>query len=210
MPANNGFMQGRGSDPTGLDDFPTPPWATRALCWRLAARHSLSGCIVREPCANRGYMARPLGEFFGTVWASDIVDYSAGFPICDYVESQEFAVDWTISNPPYKLAVQFIEKAILNSRVGVAMLLRGSFIEGQRRYIRLFRDNPPMIYHFAERVPMFRGRVDPEASSPAVYSWYVWDKTNPQPGCGRGSYEIIEPCRKALELPGDYLPRPST
>lgn len=60
MAANNGFMQSRATDPTGLDDFPTPPWATRALCWRLAMRHDLAGMTVREPCANRGYMVRPL------------------------------------------------------------------------------------------------------------------------------------------------------
>lgn len=204
MRANNGFQQSRSVDPSGLDDFPTPPWATRALCLRLAMRHNLRVATVREPCANRGYMVRPLWEFFGAVDASDVEDYGAGFPVCDYQGSFEHGVDWTITNPPYKLATTFIRRALEHSRVGVAMLLRGAFIEGVARHRELFTDHPPKIYHFAERVPMFRGRVDPKQSSPAVYAWFVWDKTAPPTGQASGEWEIIGPCRRALERPGDY------
>lgn len=203
MAANNGFMQSRAADPTGLDDFPTPPWATRALCWRLAMRHDLARMTVREPCANRGYMVRPLWEFFGAVDASDLEDYGAGFPVGDYLNSDEGTVDWTVTNPPYKQAVPFIHRALEQSRVGVAMLVRAAFIEGIGRHRDLFSDHPPTIYHFAERVPMFRGRVDPTGSTAAVYAWFVWEKDTPSKPAA-GQYEIIGPCRRALEAPGDY------
>src|SRR5690242_18268682 len=62
-----------------LDDFPTPPWATRALCEKLiAAGHDLAHMSVWEPACGRGHMARPLTEYFGTVRASDIHPYGQG------------------------------------------------------------------------------------------------------------------------------------
>jgi hypothetical protein len=35
--------------------------------------------------------------------------------------------DWTITNPPFKLAEQFIERALSLSRHGVAMIVRAAF-----------------------------------------------------------------------------------
>lgn len=34
-------MAHRGPDLTGRDDFPTPPWAGRALCWLAPCRAAL-------------------------------------------------------------------------------------------------------------------------------------------------------------------------
>lgn len=51
-----------------LDDFPTPPWGTRALCRFLDAQgYLIAGQDAWEPAANRGYMVRPLAESFGRV-----------------------------------------------------------------------------------------------------------------------------------------------
>ncbi|MDO5606799.1 MAG: hypothetical protein Q4G25_16740 [Paracoccus sp. (in: a-proteobacteria)] len=68
-------MSQRAEPRDALDDFPTPPWATRALCEAL--RDYIGQHSVREPAANRGYMARPLAEYFRAVEASDIHDYGA-------------------------------------------------------------------------------------------------------------------------------------
>ena len=55
-----------------LDDFPTPPWATRALMGKLRSLHyRLETQSVWEPACNRGYMARSLSEQFGEVLATD-------------------------------------------------------------------------------------------------------------------------------------------
>jgi hypothetical protein len=69
-------MQQRIEPKRSLDDFPTPPWATRALCETLVARgHRLAVEAVREPAANRAFMVCPLHEYFAEVKASDIADY---------------------------------------------------------------------------------------------------------------------------------------
>src|SRR3546814_2673532 len=106
-------MQRRVEPHDSLDDFPTPPWATRALCEWLTCRESqpLDMFFCREPAANRGHMVRPLGEYFAAVSGSDVFDYGAGFPVQDYLFGPlPEATDWTITHPPFRLAEQFIEQ----------------------------------------------------------------------------------------------------
>lgn len=65
---SSAVMQRRSEPHDSLDDFPTPPWATRALCeWMKSSRmrHGMVSC--REPAANRGHMVKPLREYFQRV-----------------------------------------------------------------------------------------------------------------------------------------------
>ena len=193
-------MQRRSEPHDSLDDFPTPPWATRALCERL---HLLVWPLIcREPTANRGHMVRPLREFFRTVEASDIHDYGAGFPQVDYLFGPvPDAVDWTITNPPFRLAQAFIERALASSRDGVAVFVRSAFLEGQARYAELFSLTPPsMVLQFAERVVLHKGRLAPEGSTATAYCWMIWELKSP-----RGTvFDWIAPCRRRLERANDY------
>ena len=199
-------MQRRVEVHDSLDDFPTPPWAVRAFCERLALMGSISPYMsCREPAANRGFMARALEEYFGGgVEASDVHDYGVGYPVNDYLFGPDpEMVDWTITNPPFRLAQQFIERALRTSRVGAAVIVRLAFIEGGARYDTLFRDNPPsFVFQHVERVPMVKGRYDPKASTATSYCWLVWLNDDP------GVYTRlcwIAPCRKRLERKGDAL-----
>lgn len=193
-------MQRRSEPHDSLDDFPTPPWATRALCERLG---DISGMVCREPAANRGHMVRALSEYFGSVPASDIFDYGVGFPVDDYLFGPlPESVDWTITNPPFRLAEQFIDRALQTSRVGVAVIVRSAFLEGIGRYQNLFSITPPSrVMQFVERAPMVKGRLDKDAASATAYSWIVWEKDSD----GVTRLEWIAPCRKRLERPSDYL-----
>ncbi len=89
-------MQQRHEALDSLDDFPTPPWATRALCEQLVARgHPLHLQHVWEPACNRMHMVRPLGEYFDRVHATDVHDY--GDPRQDGVI--DFLIDWGADAP---------------------------------------------------------------------------------------------------------------
>jgi hypothetical protein len=187
-----------------LQNYPTPPWATRALCEVLKHRgFDLSFQSVREPAAGQGHMARPLGEYFKRGLCSDAYDYGAEFPIVDYLAAGDIErTDWTITNPPFRLAQPFIEQALKHSRVGVAMLTRVAFLEGVKRHAELFEPTPPsLVLQFSERVPMVRGRYDPKASTATAYCWLVWMN-----GCKGTAFEWIAPCRKRLERPEDFIP----
>ncbi len=200
---SSAVMQQRSEPHDSLDDFPTPPWATRALCEWLIRNHHLTRWehSCREPAANRGHMLWPLTEYFASVEASDVHDYGAGFPIADYLYPGNLGmVDWTITNPPFRLAEQFIERASATSSIGLAMIVRAAFLEGQGRYERLFSRNPPsFVLQFTERVVMHKGRLAPEGSTATAYAWLVWiDGESPT------KLEWIAPCRKRLERPSDY------
>jgi len=204
---SSAVMQQRHEAHDSLDDFPTPPWAVRAFCDYLKQTEGLplGRWTVREPAANRGYMARPLSEYFGEVLASDIHDYGAGYPIRDYLfglDSDWPMVDWTITNPPFRLAQQFIERAIRTSRRGVAVIVRSAFVEGAARYENLFSQTPPsLILQHVERVPMVKGRYDPKASTATAYNWLVWTPNH----TGRTAFDWIPPCRKMFEREGDVI-----
>ncbi len=186
------------------DDFPTPPWATRALVEYVlggepAVRHQ--SCL--EPACGRGHMARTLREYFSTVRSSDAYDY--GFaPVRDFLlyPLEAASVDWVITNPPFKLGEQFIHRGLQVARIGVAMLVRTVFIESIGRYQRLFKGRPPTVFaQFVERVPIIRGRVDVSATTATGYAWLVWEKQNQSRST---SVVWIPPCRRRLERGDDY------
>jgi len=202
-------MARRVEPPTSLDFFPTPPWATRALtnwladqCWPIGLASAW------EPACGQGDMARALAEAFREVHASDVHDYGAG-EVADFLWPTDRRADWVITNPPFRLADQFISKAISVAHEGVAMLVRTSFLEGAGRYHELFKATPPTdILQFVERVPMYRGRLVQDGTTATAYCWLVWILSPAVPRTADVRFHWIPPCRRRLERPGDYGLRP--
>jgi hypothetical protein len=185
------------------DDFPTPPWATRALIEHILGTDNVRGLTCLEPAAGRGYMARPLNEYFSDVDAADAYNYGV-YPLRDFLtypyESQSH--DWVITNPPFRLAEEFVKRSLFVAKRGVAILARTVFLESVGRYNSIFRHSPPSIFsQFSERVPMVKGRVDPKASTATGYAWFIWDKM--EDGISP-KLTWIPPCRKVLERKRDY------
>lgn len=212
-------MQRRHEAPDALDDYPTPPWATRALCEFLRETLALpiDAMTCREPAANRGYMFRTLAESFGYVEGFDVHDYGVGFPVADYLFPTPLdPVDWTVTNPPFRLARQFLDRMAATSRVGYAVLVRSAFLEGQERFADLFGPTPPAYaLQFVERCLMVRSRLikegapDPfnlkddgtpvKARTATAYCWLVWIHGNQDT-----RLRWLDNCRTRLERPGDY------
>ena len=195
-------MQRRKEPHNSLDDFPTPPWATRAVCEYLRfIGETIGEMKAREPAANRGHMAGPLKEYFQDVEASDIHDYGVGIPVNDYLFGPHPSrVDWTITNPPFRLAEQFISRALATSDRGVAMIVRTAFLEGINRYQNIFAiHRPAFVLQFTERVVMHRGKLSEKGSTATAYCWVIWRGETPYT-----EFDWIHPCRKRLERPGDY------
>lgn len=197
-------MQQRHSSKNGADFFPTPPWATRALCDWLVLRIALQYCTVLEPACGDGAMAHVLKSYFAYVKASDLHDYGYGTDGIDFLlKGPDQPADWIITNAPFKLAEKFILTALDRARIGVAIFARSSFAEGVGRYARLFKPWPPLaILQFTERVTLVKGRLDPTVSSATSYAWFVWRlPCNPM---DETEFHWIPPCRNLLERPSDY------
>lgn len=194
-------MQQRKSSVNELDDFPTPPWATRAAMEILFKYYANYTDSVWDPTCNRGYMVKVLRErFHGDIYASDIAQYGQN-DIFDFSRPTLIPdVDWIVTNPPFKLAELFILHGIFTANKGVMCILRTNFIDTVGRYNRLFKNTPPnIIAQHAERVPMVKGRYDPKAKTATAYCWMIWAKHARH----REPLMWIEPCRKRLERDDD-------
>lgn len=218
-------MQQRHTAPDELDYFPTPPFATRALCEFLEQQlGELGGLDVWEPAAGERHMTRPLGEYFRHVRASDVFPYDDELELLDFATVGQFEpdVDGVATNPPFNLGAEFIETALGISRRFVAMLVRVAFAEGGERYERLFRDRAPTFeLVFVERVVMLKGRLvrkgaidhgadeaGKRASTATAYCWMIWLRDDD----GQWNHDTrkrwIPPAFARLERPGDYPEQP--
>lgn len=190
-------------EPTdSLDNFPTPPWATRALFEHILNGYALDKQTCLEPACGAGHMAKVMTEYFQKVIASDIYPYGYGGTE-NYLDAKkrDLQVDWIITNPPFKRAEDFIKKSLSEAKCGVAMLTRTVFLESVGRYQRLFLTTPPSIVaQFCERVPIVKGRLDPRATTATGYAWIIWEKNSRN----HTALKWIKPCRKSLERDGDY------
>jgi hypothetical protein len=211
---SNAVMQRRREPKDSLDDFPTPPWATRAVMEHILEPEFglMRPMTCWEPACNRGYMARPLAEYFGRVHTSDIEDYGWEgmdretdflFPGSETVLGD---VDWIITNPPFRLAEQFIHRALTIAREGVAIIQRNAFAEGDDRYKTIFQPRrPAIIAQHVERVPMQKGTCYDTSETATAYSWFIWTR-EPSPFT---RFEWIPKCRRQFERPGDYMEKPA-
>jgi hypothetical protein len=153
-------------------------------------------------------MAKVLAEYFGIVASCDVHNYGFGqqrdFLIYPYpIDS----FDWVITNPPFRLAEQFVVRSLNIARMGVAILARTVFIESVGRYENLFKSQPPTVYaQFTERVPMVKGRLDRKATTATSYCWLIWKKSS---SATSPKLIWIPPCRKALERGDDYKNAPT-
>ena len=94
------------------------------------------------------------------------------------IENQEWKGD-IVTNPPYKYAQEFVEKALRIIPEGrkVAMFLKLTFLEGQSRR-QLFRNFPPRrVWVSSARLKCaMNGDFDSIGSSAIAYAWFVWEK----------------------------------
>jgi len=186
------------------DDFPTPPWATRALVEHiLGSAEALAGLTCLEPACGAGHMAKVLKEYFAEVHSADAFAYGYG-EIRDFLRHPYpcSSFDWVITNPPFRLAEEFVLSALHVARQGVAILARTVFLESVGRYAGIFRETPPTKFaQFTERVPMVRGRLDGKATTATGYAWLVWELDVVDPP----RLMWVPPCRRQLERAGDYV-----
>ncbi|CAO3358641.1 SAM-dependent DNA methyltransferase [Azospirillum palustre] len=202
---SHAVMAQRAEPHDSLDFFPTPHWATRALCEHVIPAF---GHVAWDPACGHGDMVRPLQEYCLAVAGSDVHDYGRGFVQHDFLmpfmPDGIGCTDWIITNPPFRLGEQFARHALKLMEEeavekGVAMLVRTAFLEGVERH-RMFAERPPsVVAQFAERVPMVKGRLDRTASTATSYAWIVWARGNTDT-----RLRWIPPCRKALERASDW------
>lgn len=157
----------------GIDFYPTPPGATRALL----ARETFPGQVWEPACGN-GKMSEVLINHGLEVLSSDLYDYGYGFTGVNFLTDwPDMNVDCIITNPPFIHASAFITRAYEVARHKVAMLIKMTYLSGIRRY-ELFQKIPPSkIYVFCTPIPYYSGEELKKGSF--THCWFVWDKSVP-------------------------------
>ena len=165
----------------GLDAYFSPPEAVTSLIHIESCY--LPKCIW-EPAAGDGAIVRPLQAAGFTVVASDIADY--GLTGCrtgiDYLAAKPIpGVGGIVTNPPYKLAMRFAEKALREAPY-LALLLRTNFLESTARLQFFRKHQPARIWISSRRLPMMHrhGWQGPRAPSNTCFAWFVWDAHSDQ------------------------------
>ena len=132
---------------------------------------------VWECATGGGHLTNKLIELGFNVKATDLVYRGSGTGGIDFLKQTEIFDGDILTNPPYKYALEFVEKALELIKVGnkVIMFLKLQFLEGQERR-RLF-DTMQLkkVYVFSKRQQCAKNGVF-TGSSAVAYAWFVWEK----------------------------------
>ena len=135
---------------------------------------------IWECACGEGHLAKTLSEHGYIVKATDLIDRGYGTGGVDFLQYEGEHNGDIITNPPYKFAQEFVEKAlaIIPNGNRVAMFLKLQFLEGKSRR-KMFEKFPPhYIYVSSGRLRCaMNGDFDKYAKSNAItYAWFIWEK----------------------------------
>lgn len=160
------------------DYYATEPKAAKLLLELETFNKNIWECACGE-----GHLSEVLKQHGHNVRSTDIVDRGYSNEILDFLaldNISQFNGD-IITNPPYKYAQEFIEKALKLIPIGnkIAMFLKLQFLESKGRK-QLFTLHPPKtIYISCSRLLCAKNaefdKVKKNGSAVA-YAWYVWEK----------------------------------
>ena len=153
------------------DFYPTPSYAVEELLKRENFIGNIWECAcgegdISEVFKNKGF----------EVISTDLIDRGYGKQL-DFLKSDLMA-DNIITNPPYKISLDFVLKAKMQCKSKIAMFLKTVWLESDARY-EMFQDKEfPLktIYQFSKRVSLYKNGKKMKNSGMIAYAWYVWDK----------------------------------
>lgn len=137
---------------------------------------------IWEPACGEGHISKVLEEHGYNVISTDLIDRGYGTGEVNFLKKNEKFNGDIITNPPYKYAKEFVEKALELVETGqkVAMFLKLSFLASKGRRT-LFNEHPPQIVYVSS------GRLECGKNGEFVgagavnYAWFVWQKGYPRP-----------------------------
>lgn len=157
------------------DYYATPPESTMALL----DREIFEGNIL-EPACGAGHISEVLKSYGYKTISTDLIDRGYGTGGIDFLKDDFDKVDNVVTNPPFKYAKEFIEKALEVSDKKVAMFCKIQLLEGVAR--REMFENTPLrtVYVFTKRQNPFRNGspVDENGkkwASTMCFAWFVWE-----------------------------------
>jgi hypothetical protein len=169
--------------PREVDDFyRTPYWCTDALC-----RVEQFDGGVWEPACGDGEISEVLRWYGYEVTSSDLISRGYGWT-ADFLAFRNLQIPPqhpnVVTNPPYRLAEDFVHAALAMRSPKVAMFLRLAWLEGGRRKASIFDRTPPSrVWVMSNRPTLWTGSggSDKTTGGAIPYAWFVWDRKHVGP-----------------------------
>lgn len=160
-----------------FDFYATDPSAAKMLLEIETISKNIWECSCGE-----GHLSKVFEDAGYNVKSTDLIDRGYGQGGVDFLTQTEKFDGDIITNPPYSVAKEFVEKAmeLVEDGSKVIMFLKVQFLEGKARK-KLFEKYPPKMVHVSSsRITCaknadFKGMKDGGGSAVA-YCWYVWEK----------------------------------
>lgn len=169
------------------DYYATNPKAVKMLL----EKHVFDTKAVLEPCIGGGHIADAIKNFYSKdidITGIDIVD--RGYPntiVHDFLTWEtDKKFNSIITNPPYSIAQEFIEKGmeLLSDSGQMAMFLKLPFLEGVKRKEFFEKYPPKYIYVFRSRMPTWKNgsEINPDTGKKwqevICFAWFIWAKNS--------------------------------
>lgn len=134
---------------------------------------------ICEPACGMGHLSKVLKNHGYEVDSYDLHNHGYGKTGMDFLKSN-LKYECFLTNPPYKYALSFVEKALENVLPSgyVIMLLKIQFLEGKERY-KFFKEHPPKFVYVNSSRQNCARNADFKThirNSAICYSWFVWQK----------------------------------
>lgn len=157
------------------DFYATEPKAAELLLQLEPELNNIWECACGE-----GHLAKVFDYNNKLGLATDLVNRGYGQHGIDFLNDNPYYWNGDIvTNPPYKYALEFIQKAlnIIPDARKVCMFLKLTFLESKSRK-QFFTDNPPkFVYVSSSRMHCaMNAEFEKMKSNAIAYAWYVWEK----------------------------------
>lgn len=132
---------------------------------------------VWECACGEGHLSNVLKNYGYNVYSTDLIDRGYQDDQIDFLNTYLMFHGDIITNPPFKFAQKFVEKALSLVFNGskVAMFLKLTFLEGKKRS-NLFSKYPlKKLYVFSSRIQCGKNGIFTGGSAIA-YGWFIWEK----------------------------------
>jgi len=135
---------------------------------------------VWECAVGEGHLAKVLKRNRKLARVSDIID--RGYPNTEVLDFLDYEGEWNgdiVTNPPFRLSNQFLEKAISVIEDGrkVCMFLPIRYLEGKARRELFDCYTPKTVYVSTGRLGCAKnGDFENYNSRAVAFAWFVWEK----------------------------------
>jgi len=152
------------------DFYPTPPEGTEALL----EVETFVGSIWECACGD-GAMSRVLERSGYDVISTDLEPRGYGIQL-DFLLAHRLHAPNIVTNPPFRLALQFVQQARELGCEKIALLCKLAFLEGQER--AEWVENSPLksVWVFKKRLTLYRNGIEMKNSGMIAFAWFVWER----------------------------------